>query len=156
MVSVIELEFRHRHQVEPTQGRFAALRLRIESADRLQRVAEEIETNRHVQTGRVKIENAAAHRVFAGLAHGRGALEAVELQPRDDARHADDIARRDRQRMRRDELARRHALQARALHTMLSSRSAEWLVARPLHAATRRDSAVMRCATTDAFGDTRS
>ena len=106
-----ELEFRHRHQIEPAQLRFADLRLRVEAADRLQRVAEKIETNRHVHAGRIKIENAAAHRVFAGLAHGRGAGEAVKLQPFDDARHADDIAGRDRQRMCCHELARRHALQ---------------------------------------------
>ena len=81
MVSVIKLEFRDRHQIEPAQLRFAALRLRIEGADRLQRVAEKIEPHRHVHARRKKIENAAAHRVFAGLAHGRGAGEAVELQP---------------------------------------------------------------------------
>src|SRR5664280_1260821 len=110
-----ELEFRHRHQIEPAQLRFAALRLRIETADGLQRVAEEIEAHRHVHAGRIEIEDAAAHRIVARLAHGRGAGEAVELQPRHDARHANDIAGRDRQRVRRHELARRHALQ-RGVH----------------------------------------
>ncbi len=41
-----ELEFGDRHQIEPAQRRLAALRLRVEGADRLQRVAEEIEPHR--------------------------------------------------------------------------------------------------------------
>ena len=106
-----QLEFRHRHQVEPAQWRFASLRLRIERADCLQRVAEEIKADRQVHAGRIEIENAAAHRVVARLAHRRGAGEAVELQPGHDARHANDVAGRDRQRVRRREVARRHALQ---------------------------------------------
>ena len=106
-----QLEFRDRHQIEPAQLAFAALRLRIECTDRLQRVAEEIEPHRQVHAGREQIEDAAAHGVVARLAHGRGAGKAVELQPFDDAGHADDIAGRDRERMRGDKVARRHALQ---------------------------------------------
>ena len=58
-----------------------ALGLRIEAADRFQRVAEEIEPHRLGHAGREQIDDAAAHRVVAGLAHGRGAVEAVELEP---------------------------------------------------------------------------
>ena len=47
-----ELKFRDRHQIEPAQALFAALRLRFERTDRLQRVAEEIEPHRHVHAGR--------------------------------------------------------------------------------------------------------
>jgi len=39
------LPFGDRYQIEPAQLGFAALRLWIEAADRLQRVAEEIEAN---------------------------------------------------------------------------------------------------------------
>ena len=45
-------------------------RLGIEGADRFQRVAEEIEPDRRRQSRRIKIDNAAALRIFAGLAHG--------------------------------------------------------------------------------------
>ena len=95
-----ELEFRDRNEIEPAQLFFAALRLRIESADRLQCIAEKIEPHRHVHAGRIKIENAAAHGIVARLAHGRGADEAIELQPVDHALHAEDVAGRDRKRMR--------------------------------------------------------
>ena len=111
MVSVMSWNSATGTRSSPRRLRFAALRLRIEGADRLQRVAEEIEPHRHVHAGRKQIEDAAAHRVFARLAHGRGAGEAVELQPFDHAVHAEHIAGRHRQRMGGDEFARRHALQ---------------------------------------------
>ena len=82
----------------------------IEGADRFQAVAEEVEPHRLVEPGRKQIEDAAAHGVFAGLAHRRGAVVAVVLQPGDDRIHRHDMAGRDRQRLRRDDLARRHAL----------------------------------------------
>ena len=58
-----------------------ALRLGIEGADRLQRVAEEVEPHRIADAGRIEIDDAAAHRVVARLAHRRGAVVAVELEP---------------------------------------------------------------------------
>ncbi len=76
-----ELEFGHRHEIERAQLVGGALRLRIEAADRLQRVAEEIEPHRLGHAGRVEVDDAAAHRIVARLAHGRGAHEAVELEP---------------------------------------------------------------------------
>ena len=76
-----ELELGHRHQIERAQFGNGALGLRIEAADRFQRVAEEIEPHRLVHAGREQIDDAAAHRVIAGLAHGRGAGKAVELEP---------------------------------------------------------------------------
>ncbi len=106
-----QLEFRHRHQIEPAHRHFAALGLRVESADGLQRVAEEVETHRHVHSRRKQIENAASHRVLARFAHGRCARKSIELQPLGHASHAEHVARRDRERMRGDEFARRHALQ---------------------------------------------
>ena len=73
MVSVVSWNSRDRHEIERAQLPRRALGLRIEAADRLQRVAEEIEPHRLGHAGRKEIDDAAAHRVFAGLAHGRGA-----------------------------------------------------------------------------------
>ncbi len=87
-----------------------ALRRRIEGPDRLQRVAKEIETDRGRGAGREEIEDAAAHRVFADLAHGRGAVEAVGLQEAQQAFHRDDIAGCREKRPPRDALPVRHAL----------------------------------------------
>ena len=53
------------------RGVGAALRLRVEAADRLQRVAEEVEAHRLLRARREEVEDAAAHGVFAGLADGR-------------------------------------------------------------------------------------
>ncbi len=106
-----ELEFRHRHQLERAQLAGGALRLRIEAADRFQRVAEKIEPHRLGHAGREQIDDAAAHGVIAGFAHGRGAIKAVEIEPLGDAGHRQDIARRCRQRLPGQKLTRRHALQ---------------------------------------------
>ena len=105
-----ELEFRDRHQVERAHVEQRALGFRVERTDRFERVAEEIEPHRLVETGRKQIEDAAAHGVFAGLAHGRGAVVAIVLQPGHDRVHRHDMAGRNRQRLRRHHLARRHAL----------------------------------------------
>ncbi len=76
-----ELEFGDRHEIELAQFALRALRFRIEHADRFQRVAEKIEPHRIVEPGRKQIEDAAADRIIAGFAHGRGARIAVEFEP---------------------------------------------------------------------------
>ncbi len=106
-----ELELRHRHEIERAQIGISALAFRIEAADRFERVAEEIEPHRRVHAGREQIDDAAAYRVIAGLAHRRGAIEAVEIEPGGDARHRQHIAGRGRERLLAEKLARRHALQ---------------------------------------------
>ena len=106
-----ELEFRHGHEVERAQLLGRALGFRIEAADRLQRVAEEIEPHRRRHAGGEQIDDAAAHRIVARLAHGGGAVEAVELEPLRDPRHRQEVSRRRRKRLAGDHLARRHALQ---------------------------------------------
>ncbi len=106
-----QLEFRHRHEIERAQIVRGALGHRIEVADQLQRVAEEIETHRRVHAGREQIDDAAAHRVVAGLAHGRSAVIAVKLKPLGDAGHWQDVARCSGERLAADHLARRHPLQ---------------------------------------------
>ena len=105
-----ELELRDRHQIERAHVEQRALGFRIEGADRFETVAEEVEPHRLIEPGRKQVEDAAAHGIFAGFAHGRGAVVAVVLQPGDDRVHRHDMAGRNRQRLRRDDLARRHAL----------------------------------------------
>ncbi len=105
-----QLEFRDRNQIERAHVEQRALGFRIEGADRFQAVAEKIETDGLIEPGRKQIEDAAAHGVFAGFAHGRGAVVAVVLQPRHDRVHRHDMAGRYRQRLRRDGFARRHPL----------------------------------------------
>ncbi len=105
-----QLEFRNRNQIERTHVQQRALGFGIEAADRFQAVAEKIEPHRLIEAGREQIEDAAAHRVFAGLAHGRGTVVAVVLEPGDNGIHRHHMTGRHRQRLRRDGLARRHAL----------------------------------------------
>ena len=105
-----ELEFSHRHEIEPAHVHDGALGLGIEAADRLQRIAEEVEPHRQVHARREKIENAAAHRVIARLAHGGGAHEAVQLQPSTMPPMRQDLAGRGRQRLLGEEIAGRHPL----------------------------------------------
>ena len=76
-----QLKFRDRHQIERAHVEQRALGFGIESADRFQRVAEKVEPHGLIEPGRKQIEDAAAHRIFAGLAHRRGAVVAVVLQP---------------------------------------------------------------------------
>ena len=90
-----------------------ALRGDIEGADGFQRVAEEIEPQRLSASRREEIEDAAAHCVFADLAHRCDALEAVALQPPDQRVHVDPVAGAGGETLRRDRFHRRHALQER-------------------------------------------
>jgi hypothetical protein len=108
-----ELKFGHRDEIEGAQLRGGALAFRIKTADRFQRVAEEIEPHRFGHAGREQVDDAAAHRVVAGLAHRRGAVEAVELEPLGDAGHRQHVAGRGGERLPGDDLACRHALQDR-------------------------------------------
>ena len=105
-----ELDLAHRHQIERAELAGGALRFRIEGADALQRVAEEIEPHRRGHSRREKVENAAAHRIFAGVDDGGGALETVGLQPALQRVHVDAVAGRGGKALRRDFLQRRHAL----------------------------------------------
>ena len=91
-----ELRLAHRHQIERAQLPVDALRLRIEGADRFQRVAEEIEPDRRRRAGRIEIEDAAAHGVVADVAHDARAREAVGLQPAREILHPQAVARRGR------------------------------------------------------------
>jgi len=65
-----KLKFGDRHQVERAHVEQRALGLGVKGADRFQGIAEEIEPHRLLEPGRKQIENAAAYRIFARLAHG--------------------------------------------------------------------------------------
>ena len=106
-----ELELAHGHELERAQLPRTALGLRIEAADRFQRIAEEIEPHAELHAGSEQIDDAAAHRVFAGIAHRRSAGKAVELEPAHHAVHGEHIAGGGGERLSGDELARRHPLQ---------------------------------------------
>ena len=108
-----ELELGDRNQIERMQLIGGALALGIEAADRFQRVAEEVEPHRLGHAGRIEIDDAAAHRIVARLAHGGGAGKAVELEPARDAAHVEHVAGGDGERLGGDEIARRHALERR-------------------------------------------
>ena len=108
-----ELKLGHGHEIERAQVGIGALGFRIKAADRFQAVAEKIEPHRVAHAGREQIDDAAAHRVVAGLAHRRGAIEAIQFKPMRDAAHRQHVARRRRQRLLADDGARRHPLQDR-------------------------------------------
>ena len=106
-----ELHLADRHEIERAELADRALRFRIERADRFEGVAEEVEPHGPGEAGRVKVDDAAAHRVFARVAHRARAQEAVHLQPGDEGVHVDHVAGRGGEAFRRDARARRHALQ---------------------------------------------
>ena len=65
-----------------------ALRDGIELPDAFERVAEEIEPDGARVPRREKVENAAAHRIFARLHDGARAIETRRIEPLDDLIHA--------------------------------------------------------------------
>ena len=88
-----------------------ALRDGIELPDGFERVAEEVEAGGARVARREQVDNAAAHRIFAGLHHGAGAVEAGRLKPGDDLLHLQAGAGGDANGGLLDGGQRRHALQ---------------------------------------------
>ena len=86
--------------------------LRIEGADRFQRVAEEIEANR-IAARRKQIEDAAADGILTGIGHRAGAGIARRLQALHQACHVDHVAGGQLQARRGEKVARRDTLQHR-------------------------------------------
>ncbi len=108
-----ELKLGDRHQLEHLLLGIGALRLRVETADRFQRIAKKIKPDRSLHSGRKQIEDAAAHRIIAGLAHRGGAGKAVEVKPCDHTAHRQQAPGCCGKALPGDDLARRHALQYR-------------------------------------------
>ena len=88
-----------------------SLRHRIELADAFERVAEKVEPDGPRMPRREQIENAAAHRVFAGLHHRAGPVKARGFEPLAHLIHADLGAGRQPRRRLPDPVERRHALE---------------------------------------------
>ena len=100
----------HGQQRDRIEAAERPLGLRIEGADRFQRVAEEIEAD-GTRARRIEIENAATHGILAGIGDGAGAAIADMLQPLDQLCHAHRVARGETLHGCGKELVRRHALQ---------------------------------------------
>ena len=100
----------HRHEVEGAELADAALGLGIEGADRLQRVAEEVEPDRVRRARRIEVEDAAARGVVADVAHRAGAGVAVGLEPERQVLHPHAVAGRGREGGGGDVFQRRQAL----------------------------------------------
>src|SRR5947209_16435111 len=75
-----QLEFGNGHQVERAQLVSGALALRIETTDRLESIAKEIEPHRVDHARWKQVDDSAAHRVIAAFTHGRSADESIELE----------------------------------------------------------------------------
>ena len=105
-----ERHLRHGHEIEPAQLHEGALGLGIEGADGFQRIAEKVEADGLRQARRIEIENPAALGIFAGLAHGGGAQEAVGLEPAHEIVHVHGIAGGGGEAFARHPFARGHAL----------------------------------------------
>src|ERR1700734_4079226 len=89
-----QARFAHRHEIKRAQLRGRALRLRIEGADRFERIAEEIKPDRRCRARRIEVEDAAARGVIADVAHGARARIAVRLEPVREVFHPHAVARR--------------------------------------------------------------
>ena len=110
---VVELDFARWDKIERDQLRRGALALRIEAADRLKLLAEEIETDRRVASRSKEVDDAAAHSVLADIPNGGRSGKAVGSEPAHDFAHGPDLTRRQRKRLRRDLFPRRCPLQRR-------------------------------------------
>ena len=148
-----ELHLAHRHEVERAHLADRALRLGIEGADRFQRRAEEVESHRVWHAGREEVDDAAPHRIFAGVAHDVGAQEAVDLEPFGELVGRDRIARRPpKSSQPRPCRAAARAAAARSKSWSTGSAAASGVE----RERARRDSTVIRRAAIEAFGETRS
>ena len=105
-----QLHFAHRHQIKRAHLADRTLRFGVEGADGFQRIAEKIEPDRMRQTGRIQIDNAAAHGIFTGFTHGRPAQIAVMFEPDGQRLNVDHIARRAGKGLCRHFVAARHPL----------------------------------------------
>ena len=76
----VERGLAHGEQLKHLNARESPLGLRIEGANRFQRVAEEIEAD-GIAAGRKQIEDAATDGILSGIGHGAGADIARGLQP---------------------------------------------------------------------------
>ncbi len=110
---VVEQDFAHGAQLEAFDGAGRTLGQGIEAAQTFERVAEKIEADRLARAGRVEINDPAAHRKFARLAHRIGAEIPVVAKKTLQPVERDMPARAQCQDAAVEEAPRRHALDQR-------------------------------------------
>ena len=106
----IECDFAHRPQRESGGFLGAALGRRIETADALDCVAEQVEADRVALAARKDVDDAAAHGEFAGLHHRVCTAVTVLFEVGSELFRFDHAAGLERQRGSLEHGARRHAL----------------------------------------------
>ena len=139
-------------RAQPDLGDIAerALAQRVEGADALQLVAEQIEAQRLLAAARKDVDDAAAHGVLARLDHGAAAPIAVAGEAREQPRAIDALAGAGGEQAGAEHLGRRQLLQQGVDG---GDDQARLLVAR---LSSSRASASSRCAMMSALGETRS
>ena len=89
---LVENNLAHRSQRQLLQLTGGALAGEIETAHRFKRIAEEIKPHRLACSRRMQVDDTAAYRVFAPVAHRCRPLEAVDFQPADEPVHVGALA----------------------------------------------------------------
>ena len=110
---LVQLEFRDRTENQPVLRPAATLRRRVEIANGLQLVAEEIQPYRGTAPGRKDIQNAAPKRKFAGFTNSVGAKIALPDEKIAQPRRTCRVAGRQHERPLGKIGLRRHTLQQR-------------------------------------------
>ena len=102
----------HRAQLQFLGRRYRALGCRVEPADRLDFLAEQIETNGIGHLGREYIDDTAAHGVFGRLANRARSVEAVVFEVTQETFGIDRFADRDDKSAAGEEFRRRDTLES--------------------------------------------
>ncbi len=111
---LVEADLADRAQHQAFERATGALRHRVEGAQRVEGVAEEVEARRIGCTGGEDVDDAAAHRVFARLQHLLGTAVAVAFEERNQVRRVDRRTADEVEMRARHGLAQRHPLHRRA------------------------------------------
>ena len=106
----VERDLGHRAQHEAVDPCRAALGGGVEGADALDLVTEQVEAQRVGAAGREQVDDAAAHRVFAGLHDGAGANVAVAFEEARELLGPDHAAGGELAAAALEDVAGRHAL----------------------------------------------
>src|SRR5580693_6082140 len=79
---MVESDFRGGMEIQRSGRLAAALRLRVEAANALDGVAEQVDAHRCRLAGGEYVDDAAAQRIFAGIHHRAGAPVAIGIEKR--------------------------------------------------------------------------
>ena len=78
----VQHDLRGRRQLDPGDRLDRALAVCVETARAFENISEKVEPHRRRLAGRKDVDDPAAHRIVARLDHGRGPVEALGGQPR--------------------------------------------------------------------------